>query len=74
TLHFHPTLNYLFLHLKQKFTSYQLHNLLTLNSLYSIPIYHFLNQYHPLPKTQLTLQQLPHFLPIQPTNYKHYPH
>ncbi|MEK1833424.1 replication initiation protein [Priestia megaterium] len=61
TLQFHPSLKYLFLELKEKFTSYQLENVVRLNSVYSIRIYELLKQYERLRKRELTLEELRHF-------------
>ncbi|WP_394549243.1 replication initiation protein [Priestia aryabhattai] len=74
TLQFHPSLKYLFLELKEKFTSYQLENVVRLNSVYSIRIYELLKQYERLRKRELTLEELRHFLAIEPTKYKQYGH
>ncbi|MEW4267115.1 replication initiation protein [Priestia aryabhattai] len=74
TLQFHPSLKYLFLELKEKFTSYQLENVVRLNSVYSIRIYELLKQYERLRKRELTLEELRHFLAIEPAKYKQYGH
>jgi len=74
TLQFHPSLKYLFLELKEKFTSYQLENVVRLNSVYSIRIYELLKQYERLRKRELTLEELRHFLAIESTKYKQYGH
>ncbi|MBU3574058.1 replication initiation protein [Priestia aryabhattai] len=74
TLQFHPSLKYLFLELKEKFTSYQLENVVRLNSVYSIRIYELLKQYERLRKRELSLEELRHFLAIEPTKYKQYGH
>ncbi|MGG4409421.1 replication initiation protein [Niallia taxi] len=74
TLQFHPELKGFFLELKDKFTSYQLENVVRLNSVYSIRIYELLKQYERIRKRKLTLMELRTFLGIEPTKYKQYGH
>lgn len=74
TLQFHPELKGFFLELKDKFTSYQLENVVRLNSVYSIRIYELLKQYERIKKRKLTLMELRAFLGIEPTKYKQYGH
>lgn len=74
TLQFHPKLKYLFLELKEKFTTYQLENVVRLNSVYSIRIYELLKQYERLKKRQFTIQELRKLLAIEPEKYKQYGH
>lgn len=74
TLQFHPDLKDLFLELKEKFTTYQLENVVRLNSVYSIRIYELLKQYERVKKRQLTVDQLRSLLAIEPTKYKQYGH
>ncbi|WP_347552986.1 replication initiation protein (plasmid) [Pseudalkalibacillus hwajinpoensis] len=74
TLQFHPDLKDLFLELKEKFTTYQLENVVRLNSVYSIRIYELLKQYERLKKRQLTMLELRSLLGIEPTKYKQYGH
>lgn len=74
TLQFHPELKDFFLELKDKFTSYQLENVVRLNSVYSIRIYELLKQYERIRKRKLTLMELRTFLGIEPTKYKQYGH
>jgi len=74
TLQFHPELKGFFLELKDKFTSYQLENVVRLNSVYSIRIYELLKQYERIKKRKLTLMELRAFLGIELTKYKQYGH
>jgi plasmid replication initiation protein len=74
TLQFHPELKGFFLQLKEKFTSYQLQNIIRLNSVYSIRIYELLKQYEKLRKRKLKISELRDLLGIEPTKYKQYGH
>lgn len=74
TLQFHPELKNFFLALKEKFTSYQLENVVRLNSVYSIRIYELLKQYERIKRRELSLQELREILAIDPTKYKQYGH
>lgn len=74
TLQFHPELKEFFLQLKEKFTSYQLQNIIRLNSAYSIRIYELLKQYEKLRKRKLKISELRDVLGIEPTKYKQYGH
>lgn len=74
TLQFHPELKSFFLQLKEKFTTYQLENVVRLNSVYSIRIYELLKQYEKLKKRKMKIEELRHFLAIEPTKYKQYGH
>lgn len=74
TLELHPKLKDFFLKLKEKFTSYQLENVVKLNSVYAIRIYELLKQYEKLKKRELSLQDLRNLLAIKPDTYKQYGH
>src|SRR5690606_36842431 len=73
-LQFHPNLKDFFLELKEKFTTYQLENVVRLNSVYSIRIYELLKQYERLKKREFPLEELRSVLGIEPTKYKQYGH
>jgi len=62
------------LELKEKFTSYQLENVVRLNSVYSIRIYELLKQYERIRKRKLTLEELRYFLGIEKDKYIQYGH
>lgn len=72
-LKFNPDLKYLFLDLK-KYTSYQLGNVLQLNSTYAIRIYELLRQYLAVGERTLTVEDLRQKLSIEPNKYKQYGH
>ncbi|WP_034302611.1 replication initiation protein [Bacillus cihuensis] len=74
TLQFHPELKDFFLELKEKFTTYQLENVVSLNSVYSIRIYELLKQYEKIKKREMTVQELRNYLAIEVTKYKQYGH
>jgi plasmid replication initiation protein len=74
TLQLHPELKGFFLELKEKFTSYQLENVVRLNSVYSIRIYELLKQYERIRKRKLTLEELRYFLGIEKDKYIQYGH
>ena len=74
TLQLHPELKGFFLELKEKFTSYQLENVVRLNSVYSIRIYELLKQYERIRKRKLTIEELRYFLGIEKDKYKLYGH
>lgn len=74
TLQFHPELKEFFLQLKEKFTSYQLENVVSLKSIYSIRIYEILKQYESLKKRRMTIEELRNVLGIEPSKYKQYGH
>jgi plasmid replication initiation protein len=74
TLQFHPELKSFFLQLKEKFTTYQLENVVRLNSGYSIRIYELLKQYEKIKRRKMLIEELRHFLAIEPTKYKQYGH
>ncbi|WP_237562777.1 replication initiation protein, partial [Bacillus dakarensis] len=73
-LQFHPSLKDFFLELKEKFTSYQLENVVRLNSVYSIRFYELLKQYEKLKKRKFSIQDLKSILGIEQTKYKQYGH
>lgn len=73
-LKFNPDLKHLLLELKEKFTMYQLENVVRLNSVYSIRIYELLKQYEKIRKREFTLEALRTLLGIEPNKYKQYGH
>lgn len=73
-LKFNPDLKEFFLHLKEKFTMYQLENVIQLNSVYSVRIYELLKQYESIRKRTFTLEEFREKLGIEPSKYKQYGH
>ncbi|WP_066297399.1 replication initiation protein [Bacillus sp. FJAT-29937] len=73
-LKFNPDLKDFFLQLKERFTTYQLENVIQLNSVYSIRIYELLKQYENLKKRSFTIDELRDKLGIEKTKYKQYGH
>ncbi|MCP1161353.1 replication initiation protein [Bacillus infantis] len=73
-LKFNPDLKEFFLQLKERFTSYQLENVIQLNSVYSIRIYELLKQYESLRKRTFTIEELREKLGIEKSKYKQYGH
>lgn len=73
-LKFNPELKGFFLHLKEKFTTYQLENVIQLNSVYSIRVYELLKQYETLKKRTFTIEEFRDKVGIEPTKYKQYGH
>lgn len=63
-----------FLHLKERFTTYRLKNVMQLKSAYSIRIYELLKQYQPIGKRTIALQRLREMLGIEPKEYRLYGH
>ena len=61
---FDPALKPFLLNLKDNFTSYQLKNILSLKSVYSIKIYEFLNQYKVIGKRTMEIKELRNLLNI----------
>lgn len=73
-LQFHPKLKDFFLQLRNRFTTYQLENVIQLNSVYSIRIYELLKQDEFKKKRSFTIKQLKEHLGIEETKYKQYGH
>lgn len=73
-LEFSPKLKPYLLQLKEKFTTYQLKNIIQLRSSYSIRLYELLKQYEPLKQRTFTLDELREVLGIEPNKYKLFGH
>lgn len=73
-LKLNPDLKEFFLQLKERFTTYQLENVIQLNSVYSIRIYELLKQYESIKKRNFPLEELREKLGIEKTKYKQYGH
>jgi len=69
---FSPNLKPFFLHLKERFTTYKLGNIIQLKSTYSIRIYELLKQYQNIGKRVITIESLRKMLGIDPKEYKTY--
>jgi plasmid replication initiation protein len=71
---FDPELKPFLLHLKEKFTTYKLENVMRLKSIYSIRIYEILKQYQGIGKRTITIEALRKMLGITEKEYKLYGH
>ena len=71
---FDPELKPFFLHLKERFTTYKLDNVIRLKSVYSIRIYELLKQYQGIGKRTITIDSLRKMLGIEPKEYRLYGH
>lgn len=69
---FDPKLKPFFLHLKNKFTTYRLQNVMHLRSVYSIRIYELLKQYQSIGKRIISIESLRNMLGIEPKEYQLY--
>ncbi|MBF0459101.1 MAG: replication initiation protein [Nitrospirae bacterium] len=73
-LRFDPTLKPYLLQLKERFTAYQLQNVMQLNSLYSIRLYELLKQYVKIGKREFEITELRKILGIADNEYRLYGH
>jgi plasmid replication initiation protein len=73
-LKLNPDLKDFFLQLKERFTTYQLENVIQLNSIYSIRIYELLKQYEFVQKRSFPLEELREKVGIEKNKYKQYGH
>ncbi|MCK6259427.1 replication initiation protein [Fictibacillus sp. KIGAM418] len=73
-LEFSPKLKPYLLQLKEKFTTYQLKNIIQLRSAYSIRIYELLKQYEHIGQRTFLLDELREVIGISPTKYKLFGH
>jgi len=69
---FSPKLKPFFLHLKERFTTYKLKNVMQLKSSYSIRIYELLKQYQGIGKRTITIDSLRKMLGIELKEYSLY--
>jgi len=69
---FSPNLKPFLLHLKERFTSYRLENVIQLRSTYSIRIYELLKQYQNIGRRAVTIELLRKMLGIDSNEYKTY--
>jgi len=69
---FSPNLKPFLLHLKERFTSYRLENVIQLKSSYSIRIYELLKQYQSIGRRAVTIELLRKMLGIDSNEYKTY--
>jgi len=72
TLRFDPDLKPYLLQLKERFTAYQLQNVMRLDSSYSIRIYELLKQYGKIGKREFTVMELRKVLGIPDDQYPFY--
>ena len=73
-LEFSPKLKPYFLQLKEKFTSYQLKNVIQLRSSYSIRIYELLKQYEAVKTRTFEVEEFKRMLGIEEGKYKQFGH
>jgi plasmid replication initiation protein len=71
---FSPKLKPFLLHLKDRFTTYKLENVIRLKSVYSIRIYELLKQYQGIGRRTITIENLRKMLGITPKEYRLYGH
>lgn len=69
---FDPELKPFLLHLKERFTTYKLENVIKLKSIYSIRIYELLKQYQAVGKRTITIEKLRGMLGISAKEYRLY--
>jgi len=69
---FDPRLKPFLLHLKERFTTYKLENVIRLKSIYSIRIYELLKQYQGIGKRVLTIEALRKMMGIGSNEYDRY--
>lgn len=73
-LEFSPKLKPYFLQLKERFTTYRLHNVMQLRSVYSVRIYELLKQYKLIGSRMFELDNLKFILGIDKNEYEKYGH
>lgn len=73
-LEFSPKLKPYLLQLKERFTTYRLHDVMQLRSVYSIRIYELLKQYHTIGSRLFELEDLKFILGIEKNEYGKYGH
>lgn len=71
-LRFDPELKPFLLQIKERYTSYQLVNIIRLKHIHSIRIYELLKQYQGLKKRRFSVVELKHILMIGDSEYKQY--
>lgn len=74
SLNHDPSMKPYFLQLKENFTKYQLENVLSLKSFYSIRIYELCKQYQVIGERTITIADLREILDIDKKKYKQYAH
>jgi plasmid replication initiation protein len=73
-LSFHPSLKPFLLELKQRYLVYDIRNILSLTSIYSIRLFELLKQYQKIGKRRFLVDELKQLLSIEPDEYVLYGH
>lgn len=73
-LSFHPALKPFLLELKERYLVYDIRNILSLTSIYSVRLFELLKQYQKIGKRKFKVDELKISLSIQPNEYQLYGH
>jgi plasmid replication initiation protein len=73
-LRFHSDLKPFLLELKQRYLVYDIRNILSLTSIYSVRLFELLKQYQKIGKRRFELDELKSLLSIEPNEYALYGH
>lgn len=73
-LSFHPTLRPFLLELKERYLVYDIRNILSLTSIYSVRLFELLKQYQKIGKRRFRVDELKMLLSIDPNEYQLYGH
>lgn len=73
-LSFHPALRPFLLELKERYLVYDIRNILSLSSIYSVRLFELLKQYQKIGKRKFRVDELKTLLSIEPNEYQLYGH
>lgn len=73
-LSFHPALKPFLLELKERYLVYDIRNILSLTSIYSVRLFELLKQYQKIGKRKFKVDELKSLLSIEPNEYQLYGH
>lgn len=73
-LSFHPALKPFLLELKERYLVYDIRNILSLTSIYSVRLFELLKQYQKIGKRKFRVDELKSLLSIEPNEYQLYGH